>query len=74
VNNGLAFYATWVTIATMLNFAIALTYDSGGKINFYKYKNIFINLFSSILVSIETSSLVAIIIVAVVSSIKYTNF
>lgn len=33
VNNGLAFYATWVTIATMLNFAIALTYDSGGKVN-----------------------------------------
>lgn len=30
VNNGLAFYATWVSIASMLNFAIALTYDSGG--------------------------------------------
>lgn len=31
VNNGLAFYATWVSIASMLNFAIALTYDSGGR-------------------------------------------
>ncbi len=38
VNNGLAFYATWVTIATMLNFAIALTYDSDGKIYFFKHK------------------------------------
>lgn len=27
VNNGLAFYATWVTAATMLNFAISLIYD-----------------------------------------------
>ena len=26
VQNGLAFYATWVTIATLLNFAIVLTY------------------------------------------------
>jgi tryptophan-rich sensory protein len=30
VNNGLAYYATWVTIATFLNFSIALTYRSGG--------------------------------------------
>jgi hypothetical protein len=27
VNNGLAFYATWVTVATMLNFAISFIYD-----------------------------------------------
>lgn len=27
INNGLAFYATWVTIATHLNFTIALTYE-----------------------------------------------
>ena len=30
VNNGLAYYATWVTVATFLNFSIALTYRSGG--------------------------------------------
>ena len=30
VNNGLAYYATWVTVATCLNFSIALTYRSGG--------------------------------------------
>ena len=27
INNGLIFYATWVTIATNLNLAIALTYE-----------------------------------------------
>ena len=27
LNNGLVFYATWVTVATALNFAIALTYE-----------------------------------------------
>ena len=27
VNNGLVFYATWVTVATNLNLAIALTYS-----------------------------------------------
>jgi hypothetical protein len=27
INNGLVFYATWVTVATNLNLAIALTYD-----------------------------------------------
>jgi hypothetical protein len=27
INNGLAFYATWVTLATNLNLAIALTYE-----------------------------------------------
>jgi len=43
VNNGLAFYATWVTIATMLNFAIALTYASNGKVDLNKYIiNIFV--------------------------------
>ena len=26
VNNGLAFYATWITVATNLNLAIAITY------------------------------------------------
>ena len=32
VNNGLAFYATWVTLASLLNFSIALTYSSGGNL------------------------------------------
>ena len=32
VNNGLVFYATWVTIATILNFNIALEYDSKGNL------------------------------------------
>ena len=32
VNNGLAYYATWVTLASLLNFAIALTYSSGGNL------------------------------------------
>ncbi len=27
VNNGLAFYATWITVATTLNLAIAITYN-----------------------------------------------
>ena len=27
VNNGLAFYATWLTVATCLNLAIAMTYE-----------------------------------------------
>ena len=29
VNNGIAFYATWVTIATALNLSIAMTYEWG---------------------------------------------
>ncbi|XP_066299594.1 uncharacterized protein [Branchiostoma lanceolatum] len=29
VHNGLAIYATWVTIATLLGFGITLTYESG---------------------------------------------
>jgi hypothetical protein len=32
VNNGLAYYATWVTVATFLNFSQALIYESGGGI------------------------------------------
>jgi hypothetical protein len=36
VNNGLVFYATWVTIATILNFNIALVYDSKGKFKIQK--------------------------------------
>jgi hypothetical protein len=32
VNNGLAYYATWVTLASLLNFSIALTYSSGGNL------------------------------------------
>jgi hypothetical protein len=27
VNNGLAFYAAWLTVATLLNLAIAITYE-----------------------------------------------
>jgi len=36
VNNGLTFYATWITVATSLNLAIAITYKWTGlffKIN-----------------------------------------
>ena len=29
VHNGLGMYATWVTIATLLNFAIVLAYEDG---------------------------------------------
>ena len=41
VNNGLAYYATWVTVATFLNFSIALTYRSGGI--FITFLLIFLN-------------------------------
>lgn len=27
INNGIAFYATWLTVATLLNFSIAFTYS-----------------------------------------------
>lgn len=30
VNNGVAFYATWITIASAINFAIAFTYEWNG--------------------------------------------
>ena len=36
VNNGLVFYATWVTIATILNFNIALEYDSKGNVIYFE--------------------------------------
>jgi hypothetical protein len=31
VNNGIAFYATWLTVASLLNFSIAWTYSWTGK-------------------------------------------
>jgi hypothetical protein len=38
VNNGLTFYATWLTCATLLNLAIAITYRWARKKNFHKHE------------------------------------
>ncbi len=43
VNNGLAFYAAWLTVATLLNLAIAITYEWARKQfydNYHKTYNI----------------------------------
>ena len=47
VNNGLAYYATWVTVATCLNFSIALTYRSGGINRKYNFNTRKINLMNN---------------------------
>ena len=73
VNNGLAYYATWVTIATFLNFSIALTYRSGGEIKeiFLKIDNKTCKIkFYVFKVSRQTSSLIGLSIIAAVSQLE----